>query len=290
MQIHNHGAEQTVMAYNNWGSNAGGVSNIGIGSNIAGEPDWTFSGSVASGPAPEIFSHPCDREVAAGSNVTFAVGMLGAGPFTYQWRCNGVPLAGRTLPWLELSSVSSADVAAYDVVVTGANLVSVTSLSALLTLTGSPPTAIELWRIANGFHRSDGSAPGDGDLEDRELDSLANLLEFGFGTDPNLSDNGPLAIDGSVNGTPIATLSFDAGVNFDMVFVRRDDHGQPGSLNYIVQFSSDLATFHDSTAIPTLVIDSTDDPAYEIVKVPYPLFTPDGKKARFSRVKVELVP
>ncbi|MDA7888711.1 hypothetical protein N9A86_04965 [Akkermansiaceae bacterium] len=111
MQIHNHGAGQTLMACSNWGANVGGVSDIGIGNNVgAGDPDWTFSdsagnwttrrlyvlvrpGGTPSGDAPEILSHPCDREVAAGGDVTFAVDLLGSGPFTYQWRCNGAAMA-----------------------------------------------------------------------------------------------------------------------------------------------------------------------------------------------------
>ncbi|MDA7888712.1 hypothetical protein N9A86_04970 [Akkermansiaceae bacterium] len=189
-----------------------------------------------------------------------------------------------------LTNVSSADVANYDVVVTGANLVSVTSKPALLSLAGAPTSSLVLWRIANGFHPGDGSTPGDGDLEDRESDGLGNLLEFAFGTDPNVMDNASLALTGSVNGTPVIDLSFGGGVNFDAVFTRRDDHGQPGSVSYTVQFSSDLATFHDSTEIPIFVADSSDDPDYEIVRVPYPFFTPDGKKARYFRVKVTLVP
>jgi lysophospholipase L1-like esterase len=309
MQVHNHGASQTLFAYNNWGSNTGGVSDLGIGNNNSGtgDPDWTFSssapnsttrtlyvlarpGGTPTGDAPVIYSHPCDREVAPASNVTFSVSVFGDGPFAYQWRCNGNEIAGQTLSWLELSSVSSADVASYDVIVTGANLVSVTSKPAFLTLTSAPPTPLELWRIANSFHPSDGSAGGDGDLQDRESDGLSNLLEFAFGTDPNFSDNVELLIDGSLNGTPIIDIGFNNGVDFDAVFVRRDDHGQPGSLTYTVQFSSDLVTFYDSNVIPSVVADSSDDPDYEVVKVPYPFFTPDNKKARFFRVEVEIVP
>ncbi|YCM46728.1 GDSL-type esterase/lipase family protein [Verrucomicrobiaceae bacterium 227] len=308
MQVHNHGASQTLFAYNNWGSNTGGVSDVGIGNNTGtGDPDYTFSdngadftartlyvlarpGGSPSGEAPEILSHPCDREVAVGGNVTFAVDLLGSGPFTYQWRCNGVVIPGETFAWLELTNVTSADVAYYDVVVTGPNLVPVISKSGLLTLDGTPLGALVSWRIANGFHPSDGSAPGDGDLEDRESDSLSNLLEFGFGTDPNVSDNVQLVIDGSVNGTPIVDPSLGGGASFDAVFTRRDDHGQPGSLIYTVQFSSDLLNFHDSPEEPTFVADSSADPDYEVVKVAYPVFTPDGRKVRYFRVKVALVP
>ncbi|MCA9247201.1 MAG: PEP-CTERM sorting domain-containing protein [Planctomycetales bacterium] len=40
MQIHNHGAGQTLFALNNWNTGAG--SALGIGTNPSGQPDWTF--------------------------------------------------------------------------------------------------------------------------------------------------------------------------------------------------------------------------------------------------------
>ena len=130
-----------------------------------------------------------------------------------------------------------------------------------------------------------------GPAVDEEGDSLVNLLEFGFGTDPNVLDNASLNPDGSVNGTPIAQASGGGGgVTFDYIFVRRDDHGTSGSASYTVQFSGDLVAFHNSTAPPTFVEDSTDDAAYEVVSIPYPVMLPDGKKARFARMLVELVP
>jgi hypothetical protein len=51
-----------------------------------------------------------------------------------------------------------------------------------------------------------------------------------------------------------------------------------------------LVTFYDSMAIPTVEVDSTDDAAYEVVSVPYPFLLPNGKKARFARVLVEITP
>ena len=90
-----------------------------------------------------------------------------------------------------------------------------------------------------------------------------NLLEFGFGTDAGTPDNATLNSDGSVNGTPTVQLTGGGGgVTFDAVFNRRDDAGQPGSVEYTVQFSGDLVTFYDSTAPVTIVTDSTADPAY----------------------------
>lgn len=147
-------------------------------------------------------------------------------------------------------------------------------------------TPYNSWGAANGL--SGGEFAFDADSE---ADGLVQLLEFGFGTDPNVGDNAPLVADGTVNGTPVVQLAGGAGgVTFDLLFVRRDDHGTPGSVNYTVQFSGDLVQFHDSTVTPAFVVDSTDDPAYEVVSVPYPALLPDGKKASYARVRVDVVP
>ena len=147
-------------------------------------------------------------------------------------------------------------------------------------------TAIESWRILNGL-----ALDGSEDDLDNDLDGLVNLLEFGFGTDAGTPDNATLNSDGSVNGTPTVQLTGGGGgVTFDAVFNRRDDAGQPGSVEYTVQFSGDLVTFYDSTAPVTIVTDSTADPAYHVASVPYPATLPDGKKARFFRVKVDPTP
>nr|HPM81869.1 autotransporter-associated beta strand repeat-containing protein [Candidatus Anammoximicrobium sp.] len=50
MQVHNHGAAQTVFAYNRWGS-AGGTSDLGIGNDpapVSGGVDWTFAQNANS--------------------------------------------------------------------------------------------------------------------------------------------------------------------------------------------------------------------------------------------------
>lgn len=160
----------------------------------------------------------------------------------------------------------------------GAGTIYVTGISS-----GGAPSPYDSWESANSLV----GGPG----VDEEGDGLVNLLEFGFGTDPNVFDNASLNPDGSVNGTPIAQASGGGGgVTFDYVFVRRDDHGTSGSVSYTVQFSGDLVTFHNSGVAPTFVADSTDDPAYEVVSIPYPAVLPDLKKARFARVLVEQVP
>ncbi|GHT16252.1 hypothetical protein FACS1894170_13680 [Planctomycetales bacterium] len=44
MQIHNFAKKQTVLAFNNF--SAGANTDVGIGNNPSGEPDWTFSKSA----------------------------------------------------------------------------------------------------------------------------------------------------------------------------------------------------------------------------------------------------
>ena len=48
MQVHNHGASQTLFAYNDWASSGNGISEIGIGNNTAGtHPDWTAADNAS---------------------------------------------------------------------------------------------------------------------------------------------------------------------------------------------------------------------------------------------------
>jgi lysophospholipase L1-like esterase len=154
MQIHNHGAGQVVMAYNNWGANSGQVSETGIGNSTGAHPDWTFSsgaslstvrnlyvlvrpGGSAVGSAPEFYSHPISRSAAPGGTTTFAAAVTGTAAVTWQWRKDGEPIVGENRPWLVLAGLSAANDGVYDVVATGANLVSATSRSATLVVEGS---------------------------------------------------------------------------------------------------------------------------------------------------------
>lgn len=165
LQIHNHGASQTLFAYNNWGANAGQICALGIGNNpnagAAGQggtqaPDWTFTasansytvrnlyvlarpGGTATGTAPLVIAHPTSRTVNLGSATTFAVQASGASG--YQWRKNGAPIVGQTKPWLDLTGIIAGDAGSYDVVISGPTLVTTTSLAATLSVNTAPTFA-----------------------------------------------------------------------------------------------------------------------------------------------------
>jgi hypothetical protein len=127
-----------------------------------------------------------------------------------------------------------------------------------------------------GFTENDLNSNPDGD-------TMTNQQEFAFGADPTLNNGGSLAMDGSVHGLPIPA-SIDGGVTFDFYFLRRKDHGTSGSITYTPQFSSDLSSFSASVDTPAVVVESTVDAAYEVVKVPYAAGT------RFGRVKTDVTP
>ncbi|MCW1916142.1 GDSL-type esterase/lipase family protein [Luteolibacter sp. GHJ8] len=157
MQIHNHGAGHTIMGFNNWGSNLTGNSEMGIGNNtpINNAIDWTFAANAnsyttkrlyvlvrASAPAApgslaaQFHGEPGTRIADAGEDVTFTVSVAGPGPFTYQWRHNGVAIEGATNPWLDLSNISGSSSGTYDVIVTGPGMVATTSPGGTLIVTG----------------------------------------------------------------------------------------------------------------------------------------------------------
>lgn len=94
--------------------------------------NYTLEGVTASGatqvgpsvtltvdPTPVLLESPQPQSTIAGRAVTLSVTAAGDGPFTYQWRRNGVALPGATAPTLTLAGVPG-EAGDYDVLVSNA--------------------------------------------------------------------------------------------------------------------------------------------------------------------------
>ena len=89
-----------------------------------------------------ITRQPTNTTVAGGSNVTFTVAAIGAGPLRYQWRFNGANLATGTNASLLLTNAQLSQMGAYDVIVTD-DIQSVTSQAATLMVLVKPVFTVQ---------------------------------------------------------------------------------------------------------------------------------------------------
>jgi len=159
MQIHNYGAGQTILSLSQFGYN-GAVPSIGIGNNTDFSknpnwpyPDWTFSGNAAAygvkniyvlahwgatpdsavtGTQPAIWDQPKPLKIRSGKPALLSV--FAPTATAYQWRKNGVWIAGATQSWLAISPAACADSGAYDVLVYGSDTAYTVSQSASLVV------------------------------------------------------------------------------------------------------------------------------------------------------------
>jgi hypothetical protein len=116
------------------------------------------AGSLGKCPIPvppKIVTQPVGRTVHAGNSAALAVTATGDLPLSYQWRVNGVGLAGQTSPSLWLPQVELGDAGVYTVVVTnlaGAIVSSETVLTVLTNATAciAAPGGLAAWWKAEG--------------------------------------------------------------------------------------------------------------------------------------------
>ena len=101
--------------------------------NVTSDPATLTVATAPVNTAPVILAHPVSVTAAAGSTAALAVGASGTPAPSYQWRKDGVPLAGATNAILNLSAVTPANAGAYSVVVSNPGG-SVTSNGATLSV------------------------------------------------------------------------------------------------------------------------------------------------------------
>ncbi|MCE0722325.1 immunoglobulin domain-containing protein, partial [Legionella sp. 9fVS26] len=96
--------------------------------------------TVNSGTPPSITTQPVSQTVTVGQSVTFSVIATGTAPLSYQWKKNGIAIAGATAASYNIPSVVLADAGNYSVDVSNSAGI-VTSSTAVLTVnSGTPPS------------------------------------------------------------------------------------------------------------------------------------------------------
>ena len=86
---------------------------------------------------PAVIAAPLDIADCDGGSVTLDVVATGTGPFTYQWRLDGVNVAGATADTLTIDPLTATEVGAYDVIISGP-CGSVTSTDAIVSIATAP--------------------------------------------------------------------------------------------------------------------------------------------------------
>jgi hypothetical protein len=144
---------------------------------------------LASSPNPGTLT------VAAGNGASLSIGeAIGLGPFNYQWRRNGVNLAGRTSQVLRIGNVQSADAGTYDVVVSNAGG-STTSAPPAAVVTVINPTVFVTgqWDFPSNLTATCG-------IDLQYFDgTVSNDTSFGTTTSYGLAD---------INGQPTTVMHF----------------------------------------------------------------------------------
>jgi len=182
-------------------------------------------------------------------------------------------------------SLYVADVTTGGALLDGAGEGCVYKIESLAPVLNAPYRAWTGGTFTNPFNETDPEDNPDGD-------TLVNLLEFAFGTDPTSADVSALTwIDPVIiPGTPVVAHALPGeGTDYVARFLRRTD----GSVSYAWRFSSDLTDWECSTDAPSWYVTPTPIAMtidHELVEVPYPFLLDNGREARFFQVAVGLAP
>jgi hypothetical protein len=88
--------------------------------------------------SPVLTVQPQSQTVYSGTDITFTASADGSTPLIWQWRFNGVPISGATIPTLTRSAVTTNQAGGYSVVVTN-SFGSATSQVAVLSVVDAAP-------------------------------------------------------------------------------------------------------------------------------------------------------
>ncbi|MBI5772016.1 MAG: immunoglobulin domain-containing protein [Verrucomicrobia bacterium] len=101
-----------------WGSNqTGQLTTPPAGTQVLGVASGAGHVMLLTLETVYITTQPAAQSVVSGGSATMSVAAGGSGPFTYQWRRNGVPITGATASSCTMANATRADTDFYDVVV-----------------------------------------------------------------------------------------------------------------------------------------------------------------------------
>ena len=133
------GATGSTFTVTNAQSSSEGSYSVAV-SNAAGNI-VSNSAQLTVNSLPSFSSQPRAQVALAGSTVTFNAGAIGGAGLTYQWRKNGVAIAGANNSSLTLTGVTTADAGNYDVMVTN-GIGQIGSSLAQLTIVSAPTAPV----------------------------------------------------------------------------------------------------------------------------------------------------
>jgi hypothetical protein len=183
--------------------------------------------------APTITTQPLSQSVNAGQTATFTVAASGTAPFTYQWRKNGVAIAGATASgYTTPATVSGDSGSTYSVVLTN-SVGSATSGNATLTVTTSLTfmeveannTIATANAVATTFTAIQGNLPAVSDIDNFALTlqpgqkiTIAMTGPTGLDWDLFLKDSAGATLAKSETTTTTENLSWTNGATVKTVY------------------------------------------------------------------------
>ncbi len=132
------GATTSTLALTGVTAGQAGSYTVAVSNSVGGVISSAATLTVNAAPvAPSITTQPVSQTVTAGGNATFTVVASGSAPLSYQWRQNGVNLAGATTSTLALTGVTAGQAGSYTVAVSN-SVGGVISSAATLTVAAAP--------------------------------------------------------------------------------------------------------------------------------------------------------
>ena len=171
----------------------------------------------------------------------------------------------------------------YNATTKGANVAGAQAGNYVNITAATPTDPYSIWASGTFAHTFSDQAAG----SDPDGDTLNNLQEFAFGTDPTVSSNAAIVYDGTSVTTPGIPKMIEESGMYYAVFGRRSDY-QTAGITYTVEFSADLSS-GNWTASAVGLTEITSTGTIHAVKVPFPGFVNSAsgpQKARFFRVGI----